>query len=565
MDTTAERQADVPGAGTAVEDIDGAFAPRPHPDVTGVEVGPEMVVVRGRPFLLNQTASLVWRCLDGEGTIDEIVADLADVTGADAAVVGRDVLELVRSLAATGLLDGIAQPVVEGPAVAWTPPTGVEVGVTLDDLTLPTPDGDPVALSDLAGRKVLLVNWSPGCGFCRKIAGELAELDAYLIKQGVTLAFVASGTAGANRELFEESGLDALILLRGGEPGSPDPFPGLGTPAAYLLDEHRVVAAPLAYGANEVPALARELAGVDEPPAPPAATALAEPTRARYLPAPAAVCGSGGGGGAAHGTDWIGTRAYRFGQFHVGVRYNLESTAVLLDRLFPGLAVDDRRAPENYSVALYPDGGRSRELNLLVRGGTQLARSRSAARVLAGLLGHLSAELGERDPGLLHLATTAAVGGGRAVLLPPGLLGWLKELQPRLARLGLSVVDLPTVAVDPAGPTLVVPDPTVAHDPAVLDELDGAARLGSEAPRVRPGLYPLTGWCVAAPGEPGGVVSPAVAVAAGVPLSASPPFASPESLAALTTLALALPATAVTVADPESLAAQLAEILGPTG
>lgn len=35
-------------------------------------------------YLLNPTASLLWQCLDGESTTDEILRDLADAFGIDA-------------------------------------------------------------------------------------------------------------------------------------------------------------------------------------------------------------------------------------------------------------------------------------------------------------------------------------------------------------------------------------------------------------------------------------------------------------------------------------------------
>ena len=58
------------------------------------------------------------------------------------------------------------------------------------------------------------------------------------------------------------------------------------------------------------------------------------------------------GGGASNSTDWQGVRAYAFGEHHVGVKFDDDDTAAVLDRLFPGAAVDDARAPENFSVAL---------------------------------------------------------------------------------------------------------------------------------------------------------------------------------------------------------------------
>ena len=212
-----------------------------------------------------------------------------------------------------------------------------------------------------------------------------------------------------------------------------------------------------------------------------------------YLPVSSAVCGPGGGSGAgASTTEWAGTAAYRVGAFHIGVRVNDPETADVIDRLLPGARVQDRRVPDNFSVALYPGaGGGSRRLNLLVRDGRQLVRSRSAARALAALLTYVSADTTPPDEDLLPLNASAALLDGTALLLPPGLVNWNKQIQTTLARRGIVLVDAPYVTIDLASAELVVPTPSVPHDPEVLAELDRGARLGPELPYVRPGRYPI--------------------------------------------------------------------------
>jgi hypothetical protein len=183
----------------------------------------------------------------------------------------------------------------------------------------------------------------------------------------------------------------------------------------------------------------------------------------------------------------------------VGLRYDAEATADALDRLFPGARVDDRRVPDNYSIALGGSpatrgAGSSRSLKLLVQGGTQLVRSRSGGRVLAGLLAYLSADLTEPDPALVRLDATAAVRGEDGLLLPPGPVNWVNQLQPRFGRVGIALVDSPHAVLDLATNELVVSAPAIPHDPVVLDELDRGVRTGAELPWVRPGRYPLTAW-----------------------------------------------------------------------
>jgi thiol-disulfide isomerase/thioredoxin len=503
------------------DDIGVDYAPRLVPDLVETTVGSDVVVIGGptQLMVLNATAALVYQFLDGEVLLGELVADLSDALGADPDVVTSDVLDFVRELGSNGLLSGVSLPEPEldpdpGFADDWEPPTPIEVGDELDDLTLPDLDGHPVALSSFRGRRMLLVNWSPGCGFCVKIAGLLGQQAAPLAAGGVDLVLLALGDAESNRALMAEAGLEVPALLRDGT--ETDPFRGTGTPAAYLVDEAGRLAAEMVVGADQVPLLVEELAGVV---APVVDEQLVDGVR--YLPAPAAMCGPGGGAGSG-GTDWAGTRAYRLAEHHVGVRYNSEETAAVLDRLFPGAAVEDRRVPDNYSVALHLGAAsKSRELNLLVEGGSQMVRSRAPSRALAGLLAFLTDDL-DVDPSLLQVQATAAVGGERAMLLPAGMLQWVKQLQPRLARRGITMVDTKYARVDLETAEVVVPEPVVTHDASVLRELDEGVRLGSELPRVPPGRYPLATWFLTRSPEHRGPLPPALAVTVALPMAMWP-------------------------------------------
>jgi len=166
----------------------------------------------------------------------------------------------------------------------------------------------------------------------------------------------------------------------------------------------------------------------------------------------------------------------------------------------------------------------ARALNLLVRDGEQLVRSRSAARVLHALLSHISGAVGDAsavapaDPALIRVGSLAAVRDGRAVLLPMEVKRALKAMQPRLFRLGLQLVDVPWASVDGASRELVVPEPGVGYDPSVLDEVARGVRLGAELPYVPPGRYPIDVWYVV--GLPGqvGPAEPAMALSCTVGL-----------------------------------------------
>lgn len=490
------------------DDIDGAFVARVVPDLHVTELGPELVVVGGpsRVVSLNPTASLVFRFFDGDATLGELIDDFSEALDVDRAQVEADVLAFSQELGRNGLLVGVeADPIDDGrSSPAFRP------GDDVSDLALGDLEGAVHPIAAHAGRRVLLVNWSPSCSFCLRIAGDLAALQDELGAQGVDLVLLAAGNGEVNRSLVEEVGLDMPVLLRDGT--EADPFGGTGTPAALLLDTDGRVAEAMVIGANAVPGYARELAGgvLDAP----GAEARGD---VRSLPAPAAMCGQGGGA-TGNSTDWIGTRAYGIGGYHVGIRYDSDATASVLDRVFADARVDDERVPENYSVSLSSErDARTRRLDLLVRGGTQLVRSRSAERVVQGLLTYLAADVAPVDAALTRVNATVAFRGDEAFLLPPDLVSRLEHLQPHLTRAGLRLADVPYAAVDLARAEIVIPEPVVDVAPALLGELrvDTGAR---EPAAVAPGRHPIRAWYFAHSPVAVGRLSPATAVSAALPL-----------------------------------------------
>jgi peroxiredoxin len=266
--TTKQRAAKKSVAGPdvaemAADDIDVSFTPRLRPGVASVEIeGETVMLVEGthKLHLLNQLGTIVVGCFDGSGTLDELVADITDAFQADPEVVRNDVLEIARQLGRVGLLQGVAEE--EPQPHAHREPEGLKPGEEVPSFRLPDLDGRIVAFEDLRGERLLLVNWSPSCGYCAKIAPELAELQPHLREQGVRLVLLALGTPEANRGMLQEHGLDATLLLQDSEDGEyPEFFAGTGTPVAYLVDEQGNAASELSIGADKVPELARTAAG----------------------------------------------------------------------------------------------------------------------------------------------------------------------------------------------------------------------------------------------------------------------------------------------------------------
>lgn len=90
-------------------DIDATLAPELRPEVSAVVLDGEAVLYdewTGRVHLLNPSGSVALQLLDGETTIGEIGAALAEATGADEIEVTGDVIAMTRMLAEVGVLVG---------------------------------------------------------------------------------------------------------------------------------------------------------------------------------------------------------------------------------------------------------------------------------------------------------------------------------------------------------------------------------------------------------------------------------------------------------------------------
>ena len=78
-----------------------------NPDCTAVELDGRVSLHRpgaGTVHTLNESASSVWRLLDGRRTLDEVVGELVDAYGASFEVVKGEVLTIVADLTHSGLV-----------------------------------------------------------------------------------------------------------------------------------------------------------------------------------------------------------------------------------------------------------------------------------------------------------------------------------------------------------------------------------------------------------------------------------------------------------------------------
>ena len=478
-----------------------AHRPRPKPGVVDVQVGGELVLLNGwrEASVLSPAAAEIWCRLDGRATLQALADDLAEALQADRNAIASDVTSLVEQLAGLWLLDGVDPVGDQDPAPITLVPARVaaDVGDSIKGLNLSDlwGDHDRGAFPADAG-SCLLVNWSPHCGYCTSILEELSELEMTLDTAGIPLVLYAYGSAEASRTQADLTGWHPRVILK--PPHEVGPFVGHGTPAAFHLDANGTLLNAAARGTEEVVRLAAGLAGAD-----PRERKSRAPSDARYLLERGGSCAPGAGSEPV--TRWAGTRVYRIGDHHVGLRYTSEATAELLDELFDYEVVEDPQAGHIYTLGL-PDfedpeaepGGES-EMNLLVLGSQVLVRSRSRERVLRALLWRLDSQMPSSgaSSGLARVNATAVLTPAGAALLQPGLYTLEEKLQPAFARHSIAFVDVVYPEIDLQRAELVVPEPSVPHDAHLLAALRSTAGASTAEPDpVRPGRYPLIGWGV---------------------------------------------------------------------
>jgi len=241
--------------------IDETFVPRPRPSIVGVELDGESVLLEKdtvQVHHLDQIATLVWNSFDGSVSLGELIQEITEAFQADPDVIRNDVTSLTQRFGRAGLLEGVRAEAIRPPN-----PNALPTGTEVPAFELPDLEGTrSVALDDFKGRQILLVNWSPSCGFCERIGEELATLEPQLRQQGTEMVFITVGDVEANKEQFERFGLTSTVLVQ--ESGELEFLAPMGTPVAYLVDADGKVAEELAVGADEVPVLARAAAGLEE-------------------------------------------------------------------------------------------------------------------------------------------------------------------------------------------------------------------------------------------------------------------------------------------------------------
>jgi peroxiredoxin len=166
---------------------------------------------------------------------------------------GRVLLRLEALEQSQERFDGSQSPAPEAPP-------GLSVGTLAPDFALPDLAGDRTALDQFRGRKLVLVFFNPRCGFCTRMAPDLAALPTNGAEDRPLPLLITTGTVEENRQLVREHGISCPVL-RQEQMEVAIPYRVPGTPMGYLIDEQGRIASALAMGAPALLALATNAAG----------------------------------------------------------------------------------------------------------------------------------------------------------------------------------------------------------------------------------------------------------------------------------------------------------------
>lgn len=132
-----------------------------------------------------------------------------------------------------------------------TMPTGLPIGSAAPAFELPDISGKSRKLSDFLGKRILLIFFNPGCGYCQQMVPQLASLSA----EKATPLIVTTGNPDDTRKLFQKHGIGWTALVQE-QMQTASQYEAAGTPMGYLIDKYGRIASPMAVGADALLALA---------------------------------------------------------------------------------------------------------------------------------------------------------------------------------------------------------------------------------------------------------------------------------------------------------------------
>lgn len=145
-------------------------------------------------------------------------------------------------------LDSLEQQLRPRPAPRREP-SGLPLGSVAPDFELPDLAGINHKLSDYRGKHLLLMFFNPGCGFCTKMADDLAALSTTGSDNLAVPLVVSTGDLDANRALVKQHGI-RCGFLRQEQMEVASQYHAQGTPMGYRIDPNGRTASELIVGAE---------------------------------------------------------------------------------------------------------------------------------------------------------------------------------------------------------------------------------------------------------------------------------------------------------------------------
>jgi peroxiredoxin len=134
-------------------------------------------------------------------------------------------------------------------------PEGLALGGAAPDFELPDLAGARHRLSEFRGKDLLLIFFNPKCGFCTKMAADLAALSPHGGDGRAVPIVVTTGDADENQRLIEQFGIRCVVLVQN-EMEVASKYRAQGTPMGYRIDREGRIASDLAVGAEALVKLA---------------------------------------------------------------------------------------------------------------------------------------------------------------------------------------------------------------------------------------------------------------------------------------------------------------------
>jgi peroxiredoxin len=158
---------------------------------------------------------------------------------------GNGTVDLVEWAAVLGLVlaaDSEFSVAALAPGSTTVPP--IRVGGDAPDVELPDVDGNPHSLSELAGRKRVLVTWASWCG-CRHELGAWRELQDELGPAGLSVFSVALDNSADDARPWVEAGQPSYPVVVDSAHVTAERFGITNVPSTVWIDEDgRVVKPP---------------------------------------------------------------------------------------------------------------------------------------------------------------------------------------------------------------------------------------------------------------------------------------------------------------------------------